>query len=1517
MSPKINKILLTSTALIALSVATPASAYDFDSSGGNTGGVVDLASGENLNITGNGNGNPNSNFTNVAGGANEMTVNLDAPSDTVTVGGSLTDIEVITITQGDVTMGGSITGADDIDIAVNGAFTTASVTTLTNDIDVVAGTFTSGGTINANAINVTNNGSANLNDDQINANVNVQSSNLEFNASTVFNGDVTIGGSGANIITSNGADLTQTGDTSTLYLTNTGGGTGNFGFGFDGGAGANNVLDISGDRNYNFNSSTIQGYETINFTSSATTTFNNTDFSGTNDINITGSGSLVFDEADDAFTVGGDINLGDGDGDNPTLDISGQTVTANSINVQGNSVFTFTGATIAADIDFDTSVQFTATGSDTIQLGDGGHTFTLSGDAGGSTAMNNGITGGAGNDTVDFATTAGTYNFNADITNIDTISFSSDGNVNLNGALSQINDINITSGGTLTIDETDDTFTITNNINLGDGDADNPTLDISGQDVTANSININGGTLTVDGTTNIDADMSISTSVAHSIGNLNFDDATGNQLTFTGDASFDNYSVNFDGGSGLGDEIVFNTSASSNVIFSDITGFETLSQTGAGATFLNGGSLNDVDTIDIDAGNLQINDSDNSFSVGSSVTIDGGGELNLSGQTITVGGTGIELNDGTLRTNSSATIDSNLTVNTQTGTTTQILGSLDFGDASGQTLTFDGDAGGTNSFNNAIDGDTGTDEIDLATSAGTLTLSGAISNIEIITASGAGNAQLTGALSGVEDIDVTGAGVLTIDEADDTFSVTNDIDVTNGGGINLTGQTVTANSINISNNSSQVSFDGATVNSDLDFDSGIVSIDGTTVFNGNIDFDTSGTLAMGSGTVTQGAGDNSMTFSGDGSGTVTAVLDESYDGGAGTNTFNFSQTGGSIDLSGSISNYQTINVDGGATTTVGGTITDATAINVSNNSIFTFDGSSLNGARINIDGGSTFTYDSAAALTSIIASVDTGETEAVNLNAAGDYSGSSIDLGSGAGTDQLNINATGGVTLGAVSNIEETVFGTNANVTLTQDVSLGNLQHDSTGQMFNTTVDANGDAHTLTLTGIIPNGDMTVNVTFADFGALEAGDQITLITLNGAGTSLSGTFDFSSTNTNQFYSLVEDTTTNDIFAINVAKNNVYQNSTTVEGNKDNLDSVTDAVLGSNTGNADLNTLRQTLLATTTADGAEDVVETVTPTLDQGFLIGGFTTSQETTQIIDGRLGGLRTGSSSGDHLKGLEFWTQAFGQYAEQDERQNIKGYDSDTFGAAFGADTNRFHENLRVGAAFSYGKTDVDSNGANQTQTDIDSYQATLYGEYSLEKDYFVTGSVSYTYNDIDQVRYNVGGANTASANYSSDQYGIGASFGRDIVIDEPRFKRAFVLTPQLNADYVYVDVESYDEVGAGGLSLNNVSNEALEHLDIGVSVDAEWTFVHDNGGFIKPSLSAGYSYAFVNDNVATTAEFAGGSASFETQGFEPGRNTVNVGAGVSYEAPNNWTFTSAYDYEAKSDYDAHSGLVKAKYKF
>ena len=198
------------------------------------------------------------------------------------------------------------------------------------------------------------------------------------------------------------------------------------------------------------------------------------------------------------------------------------------------------------------------------------------------------------------------------------------------------------------------------------------------------------------------------------------------------------------------------------------------------------------------------------------------------------------------------------------------------------------------------------------------------------------------------------------------------------------------------------------------------------------------------------------------------------------------------------------------------------------------------------------------------------------------------------------------------------------------------------------------------------------------------------------------------------------------------------------------------------------------------------------------------------------------------------------------------------------------------------------------------------------------MNANASYAYNDIDQTRYNVGISNdTATAEFESQQFGVGATIGRDIEVINRSSNSTLVVTPQLNANFVHVDVDDYTETGAGGLSLQNVDTEDFQALDLGVSVNAQWEIQRSEGDSVLPAVHAGYSYDVINDNVESTASFTGGGASFKTEGFEPDEHSFNVGGGLTYLSTESWEFKAEYDFEYKEDYHAHSGLARATYKF
>jgi outer membrane autotransporter protein len=329
-----------------------------------------------------------------------------------------------------------------------------------------------------------------------------------------------------------------------------------------------------------------------------------------------------------------------------------------------------------------------------------------------------------------------------------------------------------------------------------------------------------------------------------------------------------------------------------------------------------------------------------------------------------------------------------------------------------------------------------------------------------------------------------------------------------------------------------------------------------------------------------------------------------------------------------------------------------------------------------------------------------------------------------------------------------------------------------------------------------------------------------------------------------------------------------------------------------------------------------LLDSLTPRADDGAYTAAFEVVLQVQDINDTRIASLRsgeTGMAAGSSSADTGLWFQAYGQSATQDMRSSIAGYDSSTIGGAMGVDTARLLDHGIVGLAFNYGRTTVDSNNANTTSTDVDSYGLNLYGSREIMSQAFVTGQVGYAYNSINSERHNVGGTGlTAAADYSSDQYSAKVAVGRDYAVQS-----GMTLTPSVSAAYTYLDTASFTESGAGGANLS-VNSDSMNRLDLGVGVVAGWKLkVANDGAVLKPTLHVGYAYDALGDRVQTTSNFTGAGASFATQGFEPARSRGDIGAGLSLVTAQNWDLSANYDYEVKSDYDAHSGYVRATTHF
>ncbi len=355
------------------------------------------------------------------------------------------------------------------------------------------------------------------------------------------------------------------------------------------------------------------------------------------------------------------------------------------------------------------------------------------------------------------------------------------------------------------------------------------------------------------------------------------------------------------------------------------------------------------------------------------------------------------------------------------------------------------------------------------------------------------------------------------------------------------------------------------------------------------------------------------------------------------------------------------------------------------------------------------------------------------------------------------------------------------------------------------------------------------------------------------------------------------------------------------------------------GNAAIDLLQGRLAQASSDEAVDNILESVAPTVDGGATVGavanvtGSATSVNQTRLASLRSGDM-TGMAAGNVSNGLKAWGQVFGTTADQDRRDGVDGFDADTWGVSVGVDSEMIIEDAVLGISLTYADTDVDSKNINNTKADINTYQIALYGDYDLDERTFVSGQLGYGNNDIDQTRHDVGGlvGTHASADFDADVWFANVEIGHDFYTEN-----GVTLTPSFLVNYQYIDTDDYTETGAGGMNLH-VDTDAQHVFEVGLGVDASWMYQYADGSYIKPKVSAGYRYDIADDKVETSSNFTGATGTvFKAEGADPAQHTFNIGAGVTYFTTDNWELTAEYDFELKSDYDAHSGVLRAAYKF
>ena len=288
-----------------------------------------------------------------------------------------------------------------------------------------------------------------------------------------------------------------------------------------------------------------------------------------------------------------------------------------------------------------------------------------------------------------------------------------------------------------------------------------------------------------------------------------------------------------------------------------------------------------------------------------------------------------------------------------------------------------------------------------------------------------------------------------------------------------------------------------------------------------------------------------------------------------------------------------------------------------------------------------------------------------------------------------------------------------------------------------------------------------------------------------------------------------------------------------------------------------------------------------------------------TRLTGGSISTGGEGMASGDNIfKRGAMWVQGLFNKSKLDDTSKAKGFDADSNGIAFGAE-KFVTDDTKVGIGYAYTNTDIDGF---MRDTDVDTHTAILYGEYK-PSNWYVNGIATYGWSDYEESK-SVAGVGV-KADYDVETFGLQAMTGYDMNIN------GLGITPEAGLRYVHIKQDAYKDSADQRVSAND--SDILTGV-IGAKVSKN--FELSNGMNIKPEARIAATYDLFNDDVNSVVTLANGSA-YAVEGEALDRFGMEFGAGVTAEVNDKVELSLGYEGKFREDYQDHTGLINAKYKF
>jgi len=328
----------------------------------------------------------------------------------------------------------------------------------------------------------------------------------------------------------------------------------------------------------------------------------------------------------------------------------------------------------------------------------------------------------------------------------------------------------------------------------------------------------------------------------------------------------------------------------------------------------------------------------------------------------------------------------------------------------------------------------------------------------------------------------------------------------------------------------------------------------------------------------------------------------------------------------------------------------------------------------------------------------------------------------------------------------------------------------------------------------------------------------------------------------------------------------------------------------------------------TEQAVSDAVSQTLPLLIGGSTMATQNALSSINHIVQTRIENKRGLASGDDVYSNRNVWVKPFGSWGDQDSRNGVSGYETETYGLVGGIDGD-IAPAFQLGGALAYAKIDIDGDATLASQSaDIDVFEIIGYGNYQINDRTNFTFQAGFGHNSNEGRRQIDFVSAIASSDYDGQTYHVGVGLDRTWALGKKTS-----LIPSVSADYIRVDEEEYTETGAGLLNLT-VDGRTSEAMILG----ADAKLLHACTDQLSLFGTVGAGYDMINDQAMIASAFAGApTVVFTTRGIDPSPWLVQGGVGAVFKIKNNLELTGRYDADYRSDYLNQTASMKLSWLF